>query len=288
MTARSSSSLAASLLCAAALLAPPTAGATTVELTLDEEPPPGSVGFVVVRENQSGSSSAAQSYLDALLTSLAKRAGWPGAVGKYFTKRSKAKKYIAETKPSFGFFSFGAYLGMRKANGLTPMGVADASASGGAQYFVISKNHFTLDDCKGKTLASNHAGDDRFIDAVVSGDDFDLADFTVVETRRPVQTIKAVIGGEAECALIDDAQISALTNVDGGASVRPVWGSVAMPAVVIVSFGSAPAEQVKAFSSTLEALCEDDGKGACDAAGLTAPRKVGADEFAAQQAAYDG
>lgn len=287
MTARASFTLAISTLCAATL-------ATTLvvpSVSAAEEPGAAeapSVGFVVVRENGSGSASAAQSYLDTLLTSLAKRVGWAAAGGKYFTKRSKAAKYIEEAKPSFGFFSFGAYLGMRKAHGLTPMAVADASASGGAQYFVISKTHFTLEDCKGKTLASNHADDARFIDTVVSGEAFDLGDFTLVPTRRPVQTIKAVINGEAECALIDDAQISALTNVDGGAAVRPVWASEAMPAVVVVSFGRAPNKQVEAFSANVEALCKDDGKAACDAAGLTAPRKLEADAYAAQQAAYDG
>lgn len=286
MTARPSS-LAIALSCAAALLVPPVAVAGAAQLE-EVAQPEGTVGFIVVRENGSGSASAAQSYLDALLTSLAKRAGWPAASGKYFTKRSKAKKFIEETKPSFGFFSFGAYLGMRKANGLTAMGVADANATGGAQYFVISKSAFTLDACKGKTLASNHADDARFVDVVVSGDAFDLADFELVETKRPVQTVKAVINGEAECALIDDAQISTLATIDGGAAVHPVWASEAMPAVIIASFGSAPAEQVDTFAKHLEALCEGDGKGACDAAGLTAPRKVEADAFAAQQAAYDG
>lgn len=286
MTARSSS-FAPSLICAAALLAAPVATAGAAQLE-EAAAPADAVGFVVVRENGSGSASAAQSYLDTLLSGLAKRVGWSGATGKYFTKRSKAVKYIEETKPSFGFLSFGAYLGLRKGHGLTAMGVADASATGGAQYFVISKEHFTLDDCKGKTLATNHSSDARFVDAVISGDAFDLKDFELVETRRPVQTVKAVINGEAQCALIDDAQISALNSIDGGASVRPVWASEAMPAVVVVSFGSASKEQVKTFGDNLESLCEGEGKGACDAAGLQAPRKVGADEFAAQQAAYDG
>ncbi|MCA9706266.1 MAG: hypothetical protein KDK70_10495 [Myxococcales bacterium] len=246
------------------------------------------VGFVVVRENGSGSASSAQSYLDTLLTSIAQRNGWASATGKYFTKRSKAKAYIEQTKPSFGFLSFGAYLGLRKASGLRPLAVADAGLVGGAQYFVISRNQFTLDGCKGKTLASNHASDGRFVDAVVSGDAFDLSDFTLVTTRRPVQTIKAVIDGEAECALVDDAQIVAMANVEGGALLRPVWSSAELPAVVLVSFGSAPAEQVSTFEGNIDSLCEGEGRKACDAAGLQAPHKVAKDAFAAHEAAYDG
>ncbi len=248
---------------------------------------PSAVGFVVVREAGTGSASTAQSYLDSLLASVAHQNGWESATGKYFTKRSKAKAFIEQTKPSFGFLSFGAYLGLRKAYGITPVAVADASAAGGAQYFVISKDHVTLDGCKGKTLATNHSRDARFIDHVVSGDAFDLADFQVVETTRPVQTIKAVIDGEAECALVDDSQVLAMGEVEGGLLLRPLWSSQKLPAVIVVSFGSAPAEQVSTFTSNVEAMCEGDGKSTCDAAGLKAPRRIAADAFAAQQAAYD-
>lgn len=246
------------------------------------------VGFVVVREAGTGSASAAQSYLDSLLASVARTNGWASATGKYFTKRSKAKAYIQETKPSFGFMSFGAYLGLRKAFDLTPVAVADASAAGGAAYFVISKNQLTLDGCKGKTLATNHAKDATFVDRIVSGDAFDLADFQLVETTRPVQTIKAVIDGEAECALVDDSQVLALGTVDGGLLLRPLWSSSKLPAVVVVTFGSAPAEQVTSFTTHVEAMCEGDGRAACDAAGLKAPRRVEAGAFAAEQTAYDG
>jgi hypothetical protein len=270
-------------LAATAMLLP---AATPVVAAAELEPT--SVGFVIVREAGSGSASAAQGYLDSLLTSVARTNGWASASGKYFTKRSKAKAYIEDTKPSFGFLSFGAYLGLRKAFGLTALAVADASAAGGAQYFVVSKNELGLDGCKGKTLATNHARDTRFIDSVVSSDAFDLADFQVVETTRPVQTLKAVIDGEAECALVDDSQVLAMGQVDGGLMLRALWSSEKLPAVVVVSFGTAPAEQVQSFSATIEAICEGDGKATCDAAGLKAPRKVDAGAFAAQQTAYDG
>lgn len=247
------------------------------------------VGFVIVREAGTGSAAAAQSYLDSLLASVASKNGWAGgATGKYFTKRSKAKKYIEETKPSFGFLSFGAYLGLRKTFDLTPVAVADATAAGGAQYFVVSKNQLTLDGCKGKSLATNHAKDGKFVDRIVSGDAFDLADFTVVETTRPVQTLKAVIDGEAECALVDDSQVLAMSQVEGGLLLRPLWSSTKLPTVIVVSFGTASAEQVQSFKATVEAMCEGDGRSACDAAGLEAPRKVEAGTFTAEQTAYEG
>lgn len=275
------------LLLCTALVAPATAPTAQAATVIEEPTPQGAVGFVVIRENGSGSASSAQRYLDSLFTGIARTNGWPAAVGKYFTKRSKAVPYIKETKPSFGFLSFGAYLGLRKDHELRPLAVADASASGGAQYFLVSRDHVTLDACKGKALATNHASDRRYLDRVVSGDAFALADFEVVETRRPVQTLKAVIDGEAACALVDDSQIVAMSKVDGGHMLRPVWSSEKLPAVVVVSFGTAAGEHVESFTSHLEAICDGDGRATCDAAGLKAPRRLEADAFAAQQAAYD-
>lgn len=271
-------------LVAAALLVPAAAPVAQAAVVVEAD----AVGFVVVREAGTGSASTAQSYLDSLLASVARTNGWASATGKYFTKRSKAKKYIEETKPSFGFMSFGAYLGLRKAYDLTPVAVADATAAGGAEYFVISKNQLTLDGCKGKTLATNHAKDAKFIDRIVSGDAFDIADFQLVETTRPVQTLKAVIDGEAECALVDDSQVLAMGTVDGGLMLRPLWSSAKLPAVVVVKFGSAPAEQVESFTTNIEAICEGDGRAACDAAGLKAPRRIEPGAFAAEQTAYEG
>jgi hypothetical protein len=271
-------------LAAAALLVPAAAPVAQAAAVAEAD----AVGFVIVREAGTGSASAAQSYLDSLLASVARTNGWPGATGKYFTKRSKAKAYIEDTKPSFGFLSFGAYLGLRKAYDLTPVAVADASAAGGAQYFVVSKAQLTLDGCKGKTLATNHAKDEKFVDRIVSGDAFDLADFQVVTTTRPVQTLKAVIDGEAECALVDDSQVLAMGQVEGGLLLRPLWSSTKLPAVVVVSFGSAPAEQVQSFKANIEVICEGDGRAACDAAGLKAPRRTEAGAFAAEQTAYEG
>jgi hypothetical protein len=271
-------------LAAAALLMPAAAPLAQAATVAEAD----AVGFVVVREAGTGSATAAQSYLDSLLASVATANGWTGATGKYFTKRSKAKKYIEETKPSFGFLSFGAYLGLRKAFDLTPVAVADATAAGGAQYFVVSKNQLTLDGCKGKSLATNHAKDGKFVDRIVSGDAFDLADFTVVETTRPVQTLKAVIDGEAECALVDDSQVLAMSQVEGGMLLRPLWSSTKLPSVIVVSFGSAPAEQVQTFKANVEAMCEGAGRSTCDAAGLKAPRKIEAGAFTAEQTAYEG
>jgi hypothetical protein len=97
------------------------------------------------------------------------------------------------------------------------------SLAGGRQYYVISKSAVDMDGCKGKTLVSDHTDDTRFVERVVAAGKFTLADFTVVESKRSLQTITKVINDEAVCALIVDAQLAELSHLEGAAGLRTVW-----------------------------------------------------------------
>lgn len=290
MAARASSlrSLCTTFAVAAAMLAPAVVTAQSTEAAAtDDAPPAGAVGFLVVRENGSGSASAAKGLINDLVQSIAREVGWPGAFSKYTTKRKTAEKFIREDKPSFGFLSFGTYLGLRKAHGLRALAQIETNANGSAQYFVVSKNQFTLDGCKGAALASNHVGDEAFIDNVVSGGAFKLADFTVNAVKRPGQTVKAVIDDEAACALVDEAQVVAMTKMEGGADLRPVWSSKPLPAFVLVAFESATKDQISSFSKKFDSICDsEEGKAVCSASGITEPKPIKSDFFAADEAAY--
>jgi hypothetical protein len=95
-----------------------------------------------------------------------------------------------------------------------------------------------------------------------------VTDFTLVATTRPVQTIKKVIAGEAECALIDDAQFAELGKIEGGAALKSVWKSDKLPPMVVVAFPSAPAAERSAFKGSLGQICGGDGKAACGEVGI--------------------
>ncbi len=251
-----------------------------------EAPADDGVSFVVLRENATGSASAAQTYIDQLIEAIAKSVGWDNASGKYVTRRSAAERFIGETSPEFGIVSLSAYLALKSKHKFTALGMADIQNGGGHQFFVVSKEQVSLSACKGKTLGTNH-GDATFIDKVVSGDDFDLADFKVEDTRRPVKTLKSVIEGDVDCAFIDDAQLMELQHLEGGLDVHPVWSSEALPPMVVVALPTAEASASKAFKASLNDLCTKEGKAACEA---TSMHLVSADDgtFAKYAKAYGG
>ena len=248
----------------------------------------GEVNILVLRENGAGSAATAQSYIDALMSHVAKVNGWPSAKGSYHTKRSAAKKYIDASKPHYGILSLSAFLALRKPMGLKVLGQAEVEGGGGAQYYVVSKTQSDLAGCKGKTLATNHGSDSVFIDKVVAAGAFTLADFTIVTTTRPVQTLKKVLGDEAECGLIDDAQMADLHNLEGGAAVHPVWFSATMPPMAVVAFDSAPADEAKTFKGKLASVCTGDGESSCAQAGLKSLKDGDDAAYAKVIAAYGG
>lgn len=268
---RFSPTLAPFVLAAAATL--------SVTFTTNAAHADGDVGVLVLKEHGVGSASQAQPYVDKLVAITAKQAGWSGAKGSYQTTRTAAEKYITDSKPHFGILSLAAFLGMKDKHKLDVIGQVTSSRVGGQQYHLISKNAADLAGCKGKSLASDHADDTKFIEKVVFAGKYKLSEFTLVATTRPIQTIKKVIAGEAECALIDDAQLAELANVDGGKDLKSVWKSDKLPAMPIVSFSSATAEEKKAFQGAFSKICEGDGKEVCKEVGIQAMKSASASDY---------
>lgn len=232
------------------------------------------VHLVILRENGLGSASTAQQYVDKLMGRVAELNGWSAAHGKYVTSRDAAKKHIDETKPKFGFFSLAAFIGMKADLGLQPLGTASIEGGGGEQYYVVSKSATDLAGCQGKTLATNHAEDASFINEVVFDGAAKLSDFEVVPQRRPLQPVKAVLRGEAECALLDDAQMAELGRKEGGTEVKALWFSRKLPAIVVAAFPSAKGKPAKAFANTFPDVCKGPGAQVCKEAGIKSLTKA--------------
>jgi hypothetical protein len=246
------------------------------------------VHILVLKEHGIGSSAQAQPHVDRFVELAAERNGWASAKGKYVTRRARAEKYISSSNPHYGILSLGAFLAMRSPHNMSVVGLAEVATAGGRRYHLVSKNAGDLGGCKGKTLATNHAEDAKFIDKVVAGGSFTLGDFDVVKTRRPVQTIKAVVRDKAVCALIDDAQMAAVANVSGAEGVKSVWKSELLPPMPVVAFPSAPASEKAAFRGKLGTLCKGKGRRACKRVGLSKIEETTESTYAGVIAAYGG
>jgi len=223
--------------------------------------------FVVLREFGAGSASRAQPFLDELLRAVAEQNHWPKATGRYFAERASALSFIREQKPDFGILSLSAYLALKGSLSPVVIGEVTAAQAGGRQYFLVSKQAQALAGCLSQRLASTFASDAKFVDRVVADGAFKLADFKLVAAQRPLEPLKQVLRDEAECALIDDAQLAAVAHIEHGGELHTAWRSAELPSMAVVAFPRTDATAVKAFKQSLSGLCAK-AKQACASVGI--------------------
>ncbi len=238
------------------------------------------VGVVVLKEHGVGSPTLAQPYVDKFVGMAAKLNGWGEVKGQYVTTRAAAEASIQADKPHYGIFSLAAFLALREKYALSVIGRVGSRLVGGQQYFVVTKEAKDLAGCKGAKLASDHTDDKRFVEKVVARGAFVLADFDLVQNQRPLQSVKQLLGGEVRCALIDDAQRGELAHLDGGSAVDVVWQSDKLPAMTLAAFPAAPDEERKRFRDSLKAVCEGEGRNACDEVGVSSLEIASAADYA--------
>jgi hypothetical protein len=245
------------------------------------------VALIVLREHGVGSAGQAQPYLDKLIALTAQQNGWDAASkARYETTRSGADTWVKAEQPHYGIFSLPAFLALKGQYNLEVVGQATLTTGGGRQYFIVSASAADLAGCKGKRLASDHVGDARFIEKIVAEGSFKLADFTVLETKRPGEAGRRVVTNDAECALIDDAQMAELAKIPGAAAVKKVWASKSLPPLAVVAFPSAPAAEKSAFQQSLNKICTGSGQQVCADANIQALSSPAAPDYAALVAAY--
>jgi hypothetical protein len=244
------------------------------------------VWILVVKEHGVASPTSVQPYLDRFVAIAAERNGWADAKGQYYNNRSAAEAFIQTHHPHYGIFSLPAFLALQARYKLEVIGQVAVSLAGGRQYYLISKSAADLAECKGRVVASDHLDDARFIERVVAGRNFTLADFTVGHTQRPLQTIKKVINGEAACALVDDAQFAELPHLEGADGLHAVWQSATLPPMVVSAFPAASADERQRFQENLAKLCEKEAQSTCAEVGIVSLEAATASAYAAVIAAY--
>jgi hypothetical protein len=248
----------------------------------------GPVRLLVLREHGVTAVTLAQPYLDRFVALAGAQNGWPEAQGFYLTSRPAAEEFIRKEQPHYGILSLSAFLALREPYRLEVIGRVEVSLSGGRRYHLISRSAADLAGCKGRPLATDHADDPRFLERVVARGQFRLADFELRATRRPLQTTREVIDGQAVCALVDDAQLAELAHLPGVSDVHAVWSSEELPQMVVAVFPETPAEERRVFRNNLPRLCAEEGKAICAEVGIVSLATSDAAEYAGVVAAYGG
>ena len=266
--------------------------------------PPARAGdkdFVIYAPGFGASASQAKPYLDKFAALIEQRLGWKsGSANLAFLDDAKAvADYIDKQKPGYGLLppSYFLELSCRKV-ATTPLaavvGLSSASSSLGKWHVVVKDGTVKdLAGLKGKRLASNHLQDARFVSQVVFAGKVAVdKEFVLKPTNSPITPFKWVDRGEADAALVDDAQLAHMKTLPFGKSLVVVFSSEQLPPVPIVSFDkvSKPADRAALKKAITEMCASADGKPICKEMQVTRFESIDGDGkvFAAAAQRYCG
>jgi ABC-type phosphate/phosphonate transport system substrate-binding protein len=229
----------------------------------------GAKDFVIYTPGMGGTAQQAKPYLETFFRQLESSIGWPkgSARGEYFEDQKEAVAYIEKSKPGFGLLSPGLYLELACNRANAPdllaavVGVTNAASSG--RFHVVVKDGPTksLEELKGKRLTSNHLQNRAFVSRVVFAGKIDADKFfQLKETNSPIKPFKDVDRGEADAALVDDAQLAHMKELPFGKELRVVYSSEPLPPFPVVYFPKVakPAER-DAMKRALLGMCASGG-----------------------------
>jgi ABC-type phosphate/phosphonate transport system substrate-binding protein len=242
-----------------------------------------------------GDAETAQPYIDRFNAQLEKNAGWPkGSLkGRFLPSKKEAISYIEAQKPGFGVLDPWLYFELRKQHKLEPLIQVEGQDLNSPVLHVIVKDPAikSLDDLKGKRLWTTLAESPQYLGQVVL-DGKEPADkrYSLKQVGAAMKAARAVLRGEADAAIVDDAQLEAAKKIEGGAALRTIYTSKPQPPVVVVQFqGTAtPADKEPLVKTMLKVCGTPEGEPVCKEMHITKFVALNAALFNETQKRYDG
>lgn len=217
--------------------------------------------FAVYSTRLGGDSAQAQPYVDKLAGHLETTLGWPAksVKGTFFSSKKEATAGVAQTQPGFGFIEPTLYYELREAQKLSPLAGVQSAELNTTKLHVVVKNpaYKSLDDLKGKKVHTTLADYPRYLGNVILGGK-GPADklFELKQIGAVTKGARAVLRGDADATLLDDAQLAEMKKLEGGAELRSIYESKPLPPLVVVAFGPALTDaEKKNLTKVLLEMC---------------------------------
>lgn len=233
----------------------------------------GTTGFAVLYPYAGAQAQQAGPALQKFGAQIAKKGGWANAQGQIFSRRAALRKALTQgsLQADALILPLSAYLDLKQSH---PRWKASHEVSlvspQQGQFFLVTTDA-KRSSCAGAKVATNHLDESPFLSQVVSGGSQVFAQMQWVQQRRPIQVLKTLIRGQAQCALIDQAQLEAARQLPGGAATKVLWSSPKLPSMVAVL-----RKQEGAWKKVLGTLCRGASSPVCQEVGLLGFDKLSA------------
>lgn len=220
---------------------------------------PHDVAILVTR--MGGDTASAQPYVDRFLRILEKGVGWQAgsAKGSFITSRKALVAFRDSASPGIGMMDPPAYFELQKEWGLRPLLQVESAELVSTKMHVVVKGHGirTLADLQGKRVWTTLGDYPRYLSKVVLNGQVDAGSaWGLKQIGQALKGVRGVIRGDCDATLLDDEQFTKAKEIAGGAELRAIYSSPALPQIPVVEFGTGlPEKERHAFVKTLLDMC---------------------------------
>jgi ABC-type phosphate/phosphonate transport system substrate-binding protein len=217
--------------------------------------------FAVYTPGMGGDPETAKPYIDKFAQQLDSALGWPAgsSKGTFFVTRKEAVAGIDATKPGFAVVEPSLYFDLRKTHKAEALAQVDSPDLNSPKYSVVVKNpaYKSLADLAGKKLWTTLADSPKYLGSVVlDGKGAAETRFALKGVGIYTKAVRAVIRGEADATLLNDQQLAEAKKMEGGADLRVIYESPALPPLLVVSLDAALGDaEAKKLTKTLLSIC---------------------------------
>lgn len=216
--------------------------------------------FSIYAIRMGGDAAQAKPYVDRFARHLETVTGWPTASsnGAFFTSRKEAVAALDAQKPGWAVVEPSLYFELRKSHKAVAVAQVVSSDLNTAQLHVIVKDPAikSLSDLSGKRVWTQLADAGKYLSNVVfDGKGAAETRFQLKQVGVVTKGIRAVIRGEADATLVDPDQLVEAKKMEGGADLRSVYTSEALPGLLVVAFPQLAAADQKKLSTALIGMC---------------------------------
>ncbi len=216
--------------------------------------------FSIYAIRMGGDAAQAKPYVDRFARHLESVTGWPAGAtsGAFFTSRKEAVAALEQQKPGWAVVEPSLYFDLRKTHKAVAIAQVVSTDLNTPQLHVVVKDPAikTLADLSGKRIWTQFADAGKFLSNVIlDGKSPAETRFQLKQIGVVTKGIRAVIRGEADATLADPEQLTEAKKMEGGADLRHIYTSEALPGLLVVAFPQLPAAEQKKLSGALVGMC---------------------------------
>jgi len=215
-----------------------------------------------------GDAASAQPYVDRFLRYVERAAGWEAGSmkGRFLVTKREATEYIAAAQPGIGMLEAPLFFELRAKHELQPVLQVESAELNTKTLHVVVKDPAIQDlaALKGRKVWTTLAEYPAYLSKVVLDGKADAAaDWKLKPIGQALRGVRGVLRGDCDATLLDDEQLAKAKEITGGADLRAIYTSPALPPIPVVTFGSVlPAADRDALVQALQAMCDTPDGGA--------------------------